>query len=78
MILQTWRPSSNRKNSGGKHGDGIYTIDERTYSQESLSRVKDMWGKHLQNAIFVVIFCEWLRSGNLATLGHVATELGGE
>jgi len=39
-------------------------------------KMKDMWSRTIQSSVFVVVLCEWIRSGRLATLAQVTTELG--
>ncbi|KAG8897377.1 hypothetical protein FRC00_004375, partial [Tulasnella sp. 408] len=43
---------------------------------EEFWRVKDMWAKHLQSAVYVICMCEWLKTGKLATIEQVTKELG--
>jgi len=37
--------------------------------------LKDIWAKPVQFSVFVVALCEWIRSGNLATMAQITTEL---
>lgn len=39
-------------------------------------RVKDMWSRPLQQAVFVAALCEWLTSGALITMTETASQLG--
>ncbi|KAG9035598.1 hypothetical protein FRB95_011004 [Tulasnella sp. JGI-2019a] len=39
-------------------------------------RVKDMWARPLQQAVFVVALCEWLTSGTLITMTNTGSRLG--
>ncbi|KAG8908411.1 hypothetical protein FRB99_006616 [Tulasnella sp. 403] len=39
-------------------------------------RVKDMFTRTFQLAVYIVTLCEWIRTGTLASISHVSRELG--
>jgi len=39
-------------------------------------RVKDMWSRPLQQAVFIAALCEWLKSGSLIGMTETSNQLG--
>ncbi|KIO22252.1 hypothetical protein M407DRAFT_119461, partial [Tulasnella calospora MUT 4182] len=59
----------------GSIHENLETLAELVKPEE-FWRVKDMWARHLQSAVYVICMCEWLKNGKLATIDQVSKELG--